>query len=101
MGGTHGAITTAVNALQAEGYSVSSANVRFLNPLPADLGEILKGFDRVLVPELNNGQLSMLLRARYLVDAIPFGKLKGRPFKVKEIRERALATSQRLICHGH
>jgi len=89
-GGTHGAISSAVNALQAEGFPVSCVNVRYLNPLPSDLGEIFKGFDKILVPELNNGQLCMLLRSRYLVDAIHFGKMKGRPFKVKEIRERIL-----------
>jgi 2-oxoglutarate ferredoxin oxidoreductase subunit alpha len=87
-GGTHGAITTAVDTLRAEGYEVSSTNLRYLNPLPADLEGLLKGFDRVLVPELNSGQLSMILRSRYLVDAIPMNKIMGRPFKVSEIRNR-------------
>jgi 2-oxoglutarate ferredoxin oxidoreductase subunit alpha len=87
-GGTHGAITTAVDNLRAEGYEVSSTNLRYLNPLPADLEGLLKGFERVLVPELNSGQLSMLLRSRYLVDAIPMNKIMGRPFKVSEIRNR-------------
>ena len=89
-GGTHGAITSAVQTLVAEGFPVAYANLRHLNPLPADLGDIIKGFDQVLVPDLNNGQLSMLLRAHYLVDAIPMKKIKGRPFKVSEIRERVL-----------
>lgn len=87
-GGTHGAITTAVETLRTEGYEVSSTNLRYLNPLPADLEGLLKGFDRVLVPELNSGQLSMILRSRYLVDAIPMNKIMGRPFKVSEIRNR-------------
>jgi 2-oxoglutarate ferredoxin oxidoreductase subunit alpha len=89
-GGTHGAITTAAQTLQAEGYSVSSASVRYLNPLPPDLGDLIKGFEKVLVPELNLGQLSMILRSKFLIDAIPMGKVKGRPFRVSEIRERIL-----------
>jgi len=89
-GGTHGAITSAVETLRADGYDVSSTNVRYLNPLPPDLGDLLKGFDKVLVPELNSGQLCMLLRARYLVDAVSLSKIKGRPFKISEIRARVL-----------
>ena len=89
-GGTHGAITAAVNSLQAEGFPVSCVNLRQLNPLPSDLGPLLAGFEKILVPELNLGQLCPILRARYLVDAIPFHKIKGRPFKVKEIRQRIL-----------
>lgn len=89
-GGTYGTLTTAVGALRTEGYEVSNAHLRHLNPFPPDLGELLQGFDKVLVPELNDGQLCMLIRARYLVDAIPFAKIKGRPFKVREIRARVL-----------
>jgi 2-oxoglutarate/2-oxoacid ferredoxin oxidoreductase subunit alpha len=93
-GSPHGAITAAVAALQAEGFAVTSANLRYLNPLPSELGELLAGFGQVLVPELNCGQLALLLRARYLVDAISFTKVKGRPFRVREIRERALELLQ-------
>ena len=89
-GGTYGAITTAVEQLRAEGHSVSSAHIRYLNPLPGDLGEIIKGFDKVLIPELNLGQLAMIIRSKYLVDAQTMSKVKGRPFKVSEIRERIL-----------
>jgi 2-oxoglutarate ferredoxin oxidoreductase subunit alpha len=89
-GGTYGAITTAVEQLQAEGHSVSSTHLRYLNPLPADLGGIIKGFDQVLIPELNLGQLALVIRANYLVDAKTMSKVKGRPFKVSEIRERIL-----------
>jgi 2-oxoglutarate ferredoxin oxidoreductase subunit alpha len=89
-GGTHGAITSAVESLRAEGFDVSSTNLRYLNPLPPDLGDLIKGFDQVLIPELNSGQLSMLIRARFLVDAISLTKIQGRPFKVSEIRERIL-----------
>jgi 2-oxoglutarate ferredoxin oxidoreductase subunit alpha len=89
-GGTHGAITSAVDTLQAEGFEVSCISLRYINPLPLDLEELVKGFDKVLVPELNNGQLSMVLRAKYLVDTISMGKIMGRPFKVSEIRQRIL-----------
>lgn len=89
-GGTYGAITSAVNALRAEGYAVSSVHLKHLNPLPRDLGEILGGFDNVVVPELNLGQLSEVLRARYLVDAKSHCKVKGRPFRVSELREHFL-----------
>lgn len=89
-GGTHGAITSATGSLQAEGFEVSSTNLRYLNPLPPDLGDLIKGFDKVLVPELNSGQLCMILRSRFLVDAVSMTKIKGRPFKVGEIRERIL-----------
>jgi 2-oxoglutarate/2-oxoacid ferredoxin oxidoreductase subunit alpha len=58
--------------------------------MPPDLGDLLKGFDQVLIPELNAGQLSLLIRARYLVDAVSMNKIMGRPFKVSEIRERIL-----------
>jgi 2-oxoglutarate ferredoxin oxidoreductase subunit alpha len=86
-GGTYGAITSAVQAMQAEGFSVSSLHLRHLNPLPKDLGDIIKKFKKVIVPELNLGQLSLILRAKYLVDAIPLTKVQGKPFKVSELRK--------------
>lgn len=89
-GGTYGAITTAVENLRAEGHDVSSTHLRYLNPLPADLGELIKGFDQVLIPELNMGQLSLVIRGTYLVDAKSMTKVKGRPFKISEIREQIL-----------
>ena len=84
-GGTFGAIITAVERLQAEGASVSCAHLRYLNPFPSNLGEVLKRFDRVIIPELNLGQLAMLIRAQFLVDAVSYSKVKGKPFKVSEI----------------
>jgi 2-oxoglutarate ferredoxin oxidoreductase subunit alpha len=87
-GSTFGAITTAVERLQAEGASVASAHLRYLNPFPANLGEVLGRFEKVLIPELNLGQLAMLVRARFLVDAIPVTKVKGKPFKVSELINR-------------
>ncbi|NQW99483.1 2-oxoglutarate ferredoxin oxidoreductase subunit alpha, partial [bacterium] len=89
-GGTHGAITSAVESLRLEGFEISSANLRYLNPLPPDLGDLLRGFEQVLIPELNSGQLCLLIRARFLVDAVSLAKVEGRPFKISEIRERIL-----------
>lgn len=84
-GSTYGAITSAVEEMQQQGKSVSSVHVRHLNPFPRNLGDLLGRFDRVLVPELNMGQLAMLLRARYLVPAVSFPKVKGKPFKISEL----------------
>ncbi|MCI0566702.1 MAG: 2-oxoacid:acceptor oxidoreductase subunit alpha [Acidobacteria bacterium] len=84
-GSTHGSITTAVEKLQRAGASVSSAHLRYLNPFPRNLGEVLRRFERVLIPELNLGQLRLMIRARYLVDAIGLNKIQGKPFKVSEI----------------
>jgi 2-oxoglutarate ferredoxin oxidoreductase subunit alpha len=87
-GGTHGAITSAVEEARAEGLDVSSVHLRHLNPFPQNLGAVLRGFRRVLVPELNLGQLAMLLRAEYLVDAESLSKVQGQPFKVGEIKAK-------------
>ncbi len=84
-GGTYGAITSAVEAMQARGKSVSSIHLRYLNPFPRNLEAVLSRFERVLVPELNLGQLRLLLRAQFLVDAIGFNKVKGHPFKISEL----------------
>lgn len=84
-GSTYGSITSAVERLRSQGKSVSSVHLRHLSPLPGDLGEILSRFERVLVPEMNLGQLALLIRARYLADAVPFSKVQGRPFKISEI----------------
>lgn len=84
-GGTYGAITSAVEAMQGWGKSVSSIHLRYLNPFPRNLGEVLSRFEKVLVAELNLGQLRLLLRAHYLVDAIGFNKVKGHPFKISEL----------------
>jgi len=84
-GSTYGAITSAVEEMQQRGKSVSSIHLRHLNPFPRNLGDLLGRFDRVLVPELNMGQLCMLLRAKYLVPAISYPKVKGKPFKISEL----------------
>ena len=87
-GGTYGAITSAVEQAGRDGQSVSSIHLRHLNPFPANLGEVLGHFDRVLVPELNTGQLTSLLRSEFLVPAKVMAKIQGQPFLVEEIRER-------------
>ena len=84
-GSTYGSITSAVEKLRAEGKSVSSAHLRHLNPFPSNLGEVLRSFERVIVPEMNLGQLCTMIRAKYLVDAAAFSKVKGRPFQIREI----------------
>jgi 2-oxoglutarate ferredoxin oxidoreductase subunit alpha len=89
-GSTYGAITQAVRELQAAGHQVAHVHLRHLNPLPADLGDILGRYRHVLVPEMNLGQLVRLIRAEYLVDAIGFNKIQGRPFKVSEVAARCL-----------
>ncbi len=84
-GGTYGACTTATKLCRADGLSVAHCHLRYLNPLPADLGDILARYKRVLIPELNLGQLQMLIRATYLIDAVGFHKLIGKPFTVGEL----------------
>jgi 2-oxoglutarate ferredoxin oxidoreductase subunit alpha len=87
-GGTHGAITEAVDAARADGLDVSSLHLRHLNPFPSNLGDVLRCFERVLVAELNGGQLWRLLRAEYLVPAESLTKIEGQPFRIEEIRAR-------------
>ena len=89
-GSTYGSIHSAVRSMREEGHSVSHVHVRHLNPLPSDLGDILKRFKRVLIPELNMGQFRLLIRSKYLIDAIGLNKIQGRPFLVSEIEEKIL-----------
>ena len=84
-GGTHGAIRSAVESMQNEGMSVSHLHLRYLNPLPKDLGEILVKFQKVIIPELNMGQLAMIIRSKYLIDTISLNKVAGKPFTRTEI----------------
>jgi 2-oxoglutarate ferredoxin oxidoreductase subunit alpha len=84
-GSTYGSISSAVEKLQREGKSVSCAHLRHLNPFPKNLGDVLAGFETVIVPEMNLGQLCTMIRAKFLIDAIPFSKVKGRPFQIREI----------------
>ena len=84
-GGPYGACATAVHQAQAAGKKVSHCQLRYINPFPKNLGEIFSRFDKVLVPELNLGQLTMLLRSEYLLDTISLNKVTGKPFAVAEI----------------
>jgi len=86
-GGTYGAITAAVEQAQLSGKSVASIHLRHLNPLPPDLGHILREYRKVLVPEINSGQLVRVLRAEYLVDAVGFNRVRGLPLASDEIHE--------------
>ena len=84
-GGTYGSITAAVERAQAAGKSVASIHLRHLNPLPPDLGHILREYRKVLVPEINSGQLVRVLRAEYLVDAVGFNRVRGLPLASEDI----------------
>lgn len=84
-GSTYGAIKSAANELQQQGYSVSHAHIRYLRPFPKNLGDIIKNFDKVLVPEINNGQLIKIIRDQYFVDAIPYNKIMGVPITKTEL----------------
>ena len=84
-GSTSGVIKTAVTECLNRGIKVGHAHIRYLNPLPKNLGEIIKKFDRVIVPEMNNGQLVKIIRDKYLVDAKGINKIKGIPFSTQEI----------------
>jgi 2-oxoglutarate ferredoxin oxidoreductase subunit alpha len=84
-GGTHGAIRSAVESAQSEGLSISHLHLRHLNPLPKDLGEILVKFQKVMIPELNLGQLAMIIRSKFLVDVISLCKVQGKPLTQTEV----------------
>jgi len=85
-GSTYGSIRTAVERMRDDGHSVSRVHLRWLNPLPGDLGDVLRRFDHVLIPELNTGQLATILRAKYLVPAEGLNKVRGLPFTVREVQ---------------
>ena len=93
-GSTHGPISQAVERSQEEGLSVSHIHLRHLSPLPRNLGDLLAGFEKVLVPEMNMGQLTTMLRSRYLVPAIGVPKVTGKPFKIVEIMDAIRAHSE-------
>ena len=84
-GSTFGSIKSAVHELLSEGHAVSHAHIRYMRPFPKNLGEIIKNFDTVLIPEINNGQLIKIIRDVYLVDAKPYNKIKGTPITKGEL----------------
>jgi 2-oxoglutarate/2-oxoacid ferredoxin oxidoreductase subunit alpha len=88
-GSTYGALRTAVERLQRGGSAVAHAHLRHLNPFPRDTGEVLSRYRRVLIPEINTGQLRLLIRGRYLVDAVGLNQVRGKPFPVPEVVKAA------------
>jgi 2-oxoglutarate ferredoxin oxidoreductase subunit alpha len=87
-GSTAGSITAALKAQRAKGRKIGHLHLRYLNPLPSNLGDVIKRYKRVLVPELNMGQLLWVLRAKFLVDAVGLNKIQGRPFKQAELEQK-------------
>lgn len=85
-GGTYGTIRTAVHQLRKEGMDVSHAHLQYINPFPRNLGEMMKRYNKIVVPEINDGQLVRLIRSEFMIDAIPVNKVKGRPFGVTELK---------------
>jgi len=87
-GGTYGAIKDAVDGVRAKGYDVSQAHLNYLNPFPKNLGDILNNFKKILIPEINLGQLSKIIRGEFLIDVIQYNKIRGLPFKSIEIQNK-------------
>jgi 2-oxoglutarate ferredoxin oxidoreductase subunit alpha len=86
-GSTYGSIKSTVLDLIEEGYSISHAHVRYMNPLPKNLGEVLKNFEHVIMPEINSGQFIKVVRDKYLVDAKGYNKTQGTPISKTELKE--------------
>ncbi len=84
-GSTYGPIGAAARRVRTAGLKVATAHLRHLNPFPANTGDVLKAYDRVVIPEMNLGQLALLIRARYLIDAIGYNQVRGMPFKAEEL----------------
>ncbi|MEP6526965.1 MAG: 2-oxoacid:acceptor oxidoreductase subunit alpha [Nocardioidaceae bacterium] len=95
-GSTYGPIGAAVRRLRSAGRPVAQAHLRHLNPFPSDLGDVLRRYDRVLVPEMNLGQLSMLLRAKFLIDVVGYNKVRGLPFTAAELVDAITTTLEDL-----
>ena len=87
-GSTYGAIGAACRRTRAEGRKVARAHLKHLNPFPRNTGEVLRRFERVVIPEMNLGQLATLIRARYLIDVVSVTSIKGVPFKAAALQER-------------
>ena len=93
-GSTYGSITAALHSLRAKGHKVGHVHLRHVNPMPKNLGAVLKRYRKVLVPEINLGQLAFILRGTYLVDAVSYSKVEGKPFKQMEIEKKVLEVIQ-------
>jgi 2-oxoglutarate/2-oxoacid ferredoxin oxidoreductase subunit alpha len=86
-GGTYGSVAAGVRRVRGDGKKVAHAHLRYLNPFPRNTGEVLRSYEKVLVPEINLGQLRKLIRAEFLVDATGFNLVRGIPFRASEIAE--------------
>jgi 2-oxoglutarate/2-oxoacid ferredoxin oxidoreductase subunit alpha len=86
-GSTYGPIGAAARRVRKAGHSIAQAHLRHLNPFPSNLGEVLAGYDKVVIPEMNLGQLALLIRAKYLIDAVSVTQVRGMPFKAAELAE--------------
>jgi 2-oxoglutarate ferredoxin oxidoreductase subunit alpha len=95
-GSTYGAIRSAVERLQSQGKSVAHAHLRYLNPLPVNTGDVVRAYKRVLIPEVNLGQLLLLIRAKFLVDAVGYNRVRGKPFRIAELE----AEAERILAGG-
>jgi 2-oxoglutarate ferredoxin oxidoreductase subunit alpha len=95
-GSTYGSIGAAVRRARRAGRDVAQAHLRHMNPFPANLGEVLRRYDKVLVPEINLGQLALLLRGKYLVDVISYNRVRGLPFRAAELAEAI----EEVLAHG-
>jgi 2-oxoglutarate ferredoxin oxidoreductase subunit alpha len=84
-GSTYGPIGAACRALRQRGAPIAQAHLRYLHPLPANLGAVLRGYDRVVLPEMNLGQLANVIRARYLLDVLTYNQVRGMPFTAAEL----------------
>jgi 2-oxoglutarate ferredoxin oxidoreductase subunit alpha len=89
-GSTYGAAHTAANNLRKQGYSVADANLRYINPFPKNLEEILRSYEKILIPEMNTGQLQFLIRAKFTIETVKLSKVQGKPFYVNEIQNKVL-----------
>ena len=95
-GSTYGSIGAAVRQARRAGHDVAQAHLRHMNPFPANLGDVLRRYDKVLVPEINLGQLALLLRGKYLVDVISYNRVRGLPFRAAELAEAI----EEVLAHG-
>ncbi|HJQ77640.1 MAG TPA: 2-oxoacid:acceptor oxidoreductase subunit alpha [Acidimicrobiia bacterium] len=93
-GSTYGSIRAAARQARLAGRKVATAHLRYLNPLPSNLGDLLRSYDKILIPEMNTGQLLKVIRAEFLIDATGLNKVAGEPFKVSEITEKIMEMSK-------
>jgi 2-oxoglutarate/2-oxoacid ferredoxin oxidoreductase subunit alpha len=89
-GSTYGSIKTAIKELLNEGYDVAHIHLRYINPFPKNLGRLLRNHDKIIIPEMNSGQLLQLIRARYLVPATGYSKVQGMPFTTAELKNKII-----------